>query len=102
MDYCGGYGEAPARGIFFEATRARWSPTAGVARPPRVCAIVVATTRQPVRGPNLVVSLYQECGVAVALRQRVPHGGGLLGAIRFVFSRIPVDTGSRLDISVTT
>jgi hypothetical protein len=31
----------------------RWSPTAGVARAPRVCAFVVATARQPARGPDL-------------------------------------------------
>jgi hypothetical protein len=39
---------------FFEATRARWSPTAGEARPPRVCAFVVATVRHLARGPDLV------------------------------------------------
>ena len=35
-EYCGGSGEAPACGVFGEATRARRSPTADVARPPRV------------------------------------------------------------------
>jgi hypothetical protein len=36
MEYRGGRGKAPMRGVFFEATRERWSPTADAARPPHV------------------------------------------------------------------
>ena len=36
MKYCGGRDEAPACSVFCEGTRARWSPTADVARLPRV------------------------------------------------------------------
>jgi hypothetical protein len=56
MEYCGGRGEISKCGVFFEAMRARWSPMGGAARPLRVCAIVVATARQPARGPDLLVS----------------------------------------------
>ena len=56
--------------------RARWSPMMGMARP-RACVFVVATTKQTVRG--LV------CGVVVALRQWVPHGGGPLCAVSLIY-----------------
>jgi hypothetical protein len=53
----------------FKAARARWSPTAGVAKPPHVCAVMVAITRQLVNGPDMVFSFCQmEGGVAAALR----------------------------------
>lgn len=85
MEYRGGRGKAPARGVFFEAMRAR-CPTAGMARPSRVCVFMVATAKQPVRDSDLVVSLYQmECGVAVTLRRRVPHGDGF-SVVRYAFS----------------
>jgi hypothetical protein len=52
---------------------------------PARCVIMVATMRQPARGPDLVLSFCRMvCGVAAALRRRVPHGGGLLGAVRSV------------------
>ena len=47
--------------------RARWSPMMDVARPNMLC-FMVTTTRQPVCGPNLVVSPY------------VPIGWSLVGA----------------------
>jgi len=60
VEFNGGSGEAPAR-----------------------CVIAVPNVRQPVRDPDSVVSSNQVvCGVAVALRQRVPHSGGLLGVVQ--------------------
>jgi len=80
---------------FFEATRGSWSPATGVAWPPCVCVVVVATMRQPARGPDPVVSLCQvECGVATALRRGVPHSSGPFGVMLSVFSRVPVDARS--------
>jgi hypothetical protein len=62
-----------------------WSTVVDVVKPRRVCDVVVATARQPARGPDLVVSLLQvECGVTMALRRRIPYGSGLLGAVRSV------------------
>ena len=79
-----------------------WSIMAGVARPPRVVILrgvesevrrrmrrgprmlcfVVATARQPTRGPVLVVSLRQVEGAVAAIWQlRFSHGGGLPGVI---------------------
>ena len=82
-----------------------WSTVAGVVRPPRVVIIrgdesevqrrkwrgpralcfAVATAWQSTRDPVSVVSLHQvEGGVAAARRRWIPHGGGLLGAVRSV------------------
>ena len=79
-----------------------WSIVTGVARPPcvvilrgdesevqwrmrrgpRVLCFVVATARQPTRGPVSVVSLRQvEGAVAAVWRLRFSHGGGLPGVI---------------------
>ena len=71
------------------ATRVRRSPTAGVARPPRV-----VFSRRRLRGSQREVRIrWFHCRgvgiVAAALRRRVPQGGGLFGAglsIFFVFS----------------
>jgi hypothetical protein len=57
----------------------------GCGMAPVRCVIMVATARQPARGPDLVFLLCRMvCGVATALRRRVPHGGGILGAVRSV------------------
>jgi len=58
---------------------------------------------QDARGPDPVVSFYQvECGVAAARRRRVLLGGGLLGAVRPGFPRVPVGMGSHREVSATT
>ena len=64
----------------------RWNPTADVAGPHALC-VVVTTARQPVYGPNPVVSpCWLVCGVAAALGQWVPHSGGLLWRSAVCFS----------------
>lgn len=66
-----------------------WSALVDVASALCVCVIAVVTARLPTRGLDLVVSLYQmECIVPMALRQRVPHDGGLLCAVQFVFTSL--------------
>ena len=46
------------------------------------CVIVVATARQPTRGPVSVASLRQVVGgVAAARQRRISHAGGLPGAV---------------------
>jgi hypothetical protein len=69
-------------------------------RGPTRCVLVVATARQPVRGPDSMVSLCQvKDGVAAALRLRlrlrIPHGGGLLGVVQSTFVGFPIDAKSR-------
>ena len=47
---------------------------------------MVVIARQPARGPDSVVSLYQMVfGGAAALWRQVLHSGGLLGVVRSVF-----------------
>lgn len=77
--WSGGCGVDPACSVF-EATRGvqRWAWRGG----PRALCLVVAIARQPVRGPDLVVSLCRTvCDFAAALRRWVPHGSGLLGEV---------------------
>lgn len=53
------------------------------------------------RDLDLVVSLFQvECGVAVALQNRIPHGGGLLlSAFWFIsLDRFPIDAESHVEV----
>jgi hypothetical protein len=46
----------------------------------------MVTVKQPVRGPDLVVSLHRMVyGGAAALQLQVLHGGGLLGVVQYVF-----------------
>jgi hypothetical protein len=74
-----------------------WSSVASVVRLPRMVFLrgdqsevesngrcVEAPARCVIaRGPDSVVSFCQvECGDAAALRQRVPHDGGLLGVVQ--------------------
>jgi len=55
MEYCGGRGEAPACGVFCEATRARRRSNGGCGEAPACCVIAVVTARQHARGPDSVV-----------------------------------------------
>jgi hypothetical protein len=60
------------------------------------CVLMVATARQPTRGPNSVVSLCQvEGGIATALWRRIPHGGGLVGVVQSSSVSFLVDRKSR-------
>jgi hypothetical protein len=89
---------------FFEVTRARWSPTAGVARPPRVCAFVVATAWQHVRGPDPV--FFTLLGGAWCCSGTSAMGPAWrwfswCGTVCFS-TRVSIDAGSRREVSAAT
>jgi hypothetical protein len=57
----------------------------GCSETPACCVIAVPTARHPARGPDSVLSPRRMVGdVAAALWRRVPHGGGLVGAVQSV------------------
>jgi hypothetical protein len=101
-----------------------WSSVAGVARPPCAvylrgnvreaesnsgcgeapvrCVVVATAAKQPSRGSDSMLSPCQvESVVTVALRQKVLHGGGLLGAVQSA-SRFNVDARLRWEVSVVS
>ena len=94
MECCGGRGEAPACGVFFEATRVRWSPTADVARLPCVCAF--ARLRCSLR--EVWIWCYHPVRWSAVLQRY--FGDGSRTAVDFwcgavFFSRFSVDARSR-------
>ena len=93
-EYYGGSGEPPACGVFGEATRARRSPTADVARPPHVCAF--ARLRGSLR--EVRIWCYHHVRWSVVLQRY--FGDGSRTAVAFwcgavFFSRISVDARSQ-------
>jgi hypothetical protein len=66
--------------VFFRGDESKIQRGSGEA--PARCVIVVATARQPSRGPVSMVLLHQvKGGVAAARRRRVSYDGGLPGAV---------------------
>ena len=71
------------RAVFPRGDESKVGSNGGSGEAPARCVIAVATARQPVRGPDSVVSSCKVVGgVAAALRRRVLHSGVLLGAVR--------------------
>ena len=68
----------PPRAVFLRGDESEVESNGGCGEAPaRLC--LCETARQPVRGPDLVLSSCQvECNSAAVLRQWVSHGGGLL------------------------
>jgi hypothetical protein len=99
MAYCGGCGEALRcllRGVFCEATRVESNGGCGEA--PACCVIMVATARQPAKGSDLVLSFCRTvCGVAAALRRRVPAWRWSSRCSAVCFSCLPFGTGLYFD-----
>lgn len=81
MEYYGGCGETP-HVVFLRGDESDVKSNGGCGETPARCVIAMAIARQPARGPNSVVSLYQvKCGVVAVLQRRVPYSGGLLGVV---------------------
>ena len=90
----------PPRVVFLQGDESEVESNGESGRPPHVSAFVVATARQPARGPVLV--FFTLSGVAwccSGILAMVLYGGGFLGAMRSVFfSRAPIDAGSRWEV----
>ena len=94
MEYCGERGEAPACGVFCEATRARRRSNGGCGEAPARCVIAVVTARQPARGPDSVVLALSD-GVWWGQRLLAAAVGGRRGTYLGDCRRAVARTGRR-------
>jgi len=94
--------ERPPCAVYLRGDVREAESNGGCGEAPVRCVVVAAAARQPSRGPDSVLSPCQvESVVTVALRRKVLHGGGLLGAAQSA-SRFNVDARLRWGVSVVS